>query len=255
MRGPFSGMDAPLPAPPAPAPAEPSAPGAAIAAHGLWRRFGERDALADVGFRLAPGETLAVLGSNGAGKTTLLRVLATLLRPHRGEVSVLGFELPRQAQDVRAQIGLLAHEPLLYLDLTGRENLEFYARLYKVAHMEARIEALLEAAGMSRRADEPLRSLSRGMVQRLAVCRAVLHSPALLLLDEPWSHLDPEADALVEPLIGRASEATRVIVTHDVDRGLAEADRVLALHAGRVALSAPAADLTAASLRPVYGAR
>ena len=255
MRGPFSGMDAPLPAPVAPAPAEPDTAEAAIAVNGLWRRFGERDALADVGFRLPPGETLAVLGSNGAGKTTLLRVLATLLRPHRGQVSVLGFELPREAQFVRAQVGLLAHEPLLYLDLSGRENLEFYARLYKVPHMEARIEALLETAGMSRRADEPLRSLSRGMVQRLAVCRAVLHSPVLLLLDEPWSHLDPEADSLVEPLIGRASEATRVIVTHDIDRGLAEADRVLALHAGRVALSAPAADLTAADLRPVYGAR
>jgi heme exporter protein A len=246
-------MDAPLPV--APVHEEPSTDPCALAVQGLWRRFGERDALIDVGFRLAPGETLAVLGSNGAGKTTLLRVLATLLRPHSGKVSVLGFDLPRDAQTVRARIGLLAHEPLLYLDLTGRENLTFYARLYEVPEPAARIDALLDSAGMSRRADEPLRSLSRGMVQRLAVCRAVLHAPALLLLDEPWSHLDPEADALVDPLIGRASATTRVVVTHDIDRGLAEADRVLALHGGRVALFAPAAELTAADLRPVYGAR
>src|SRR5436853_4725712 len=183
-------MDAPLPAPAPPAEAVQDADGAAIALQGLWRRFGERDALADVGFALAPGETLAVLGSNGAGKTTLLRVLATLLRPHRGRLSVLGFDLPRQAHEARAGIGLLAHEPLLYLDLTGRENLEFYARLYKVPSADGRIASLLDAVGMSRRADEPLRSLSRGMIQRLAVCRAVLHAPALLLLDQPWSHLD-----------------------------------------------------------------
>jgi heme exporter protein A len=252
MRGPFSSMDAPLAA--APVHEERTDPGA-VGVQGLWRRFGERDALIDVGFRLARGETLAVLGSNGAGKTTLLRVLATLLRPHSGRVSVFGLDLPRDAQTVRARIGLLAHEPLLYLDLTGRENLTFYARLYEVQEPATRIHALLEAAAMSRRADEPLRSLSRGMVQRLAVCRAVLHAPPLLLLDEPWSHLDPEADALVEPLIGRAGGTTRVVVTHDIDRGLAEADHVLALHGGRVALFAPAAELTAADLRPVYGAR
>jgi heme exporter protein A len=201
------------------------------------------------------GETLSLLGPNGAGKTTLLRVLATLLVPHRGRVTVLGFDLPRQAQDVRAAVGLLAHEPLLYRDLSGRENLAFYARLYRLADGPQRIAALLEGVGMAGRADEPVRSLSRGMVQRLAVCRAVLHRPRLLLLDEPWSHLDPEADLLAEPLIGRASGITRVVVTHDVDRGLTEADQVLALQGGRVALAAPATALGAAELRTVYGAR
>jgi heme exporter protein A len=254
VRGPFSSMDAPVPAAPAPV-EEHTAAAAAIAVQGLSRRFGERDALADVGFRLPPGETLAVLGANGAGKTTLLRILATLLRPNRGDVRVLGLELPRQAHEARGRIGFLAHEPLLYHDLTGRENLAFYGRLYRVPDAGARIAALLERAGMSSRADEPVRTLSRGMVQRLAVCRAVLHDPPLLLLDEPWSHLDPEADALVERFIGRASRTTRVLVTHDVDRGLAEADRVLALRDGRVGLCAETAGLTAADLRPVYGAR
>jgi heme exporter protein A len=205
----------------------------AVAVSGLVRRFGERDALADVSFELGHGETLALLGPNGAGKTTLLRVLATLLLPHGGRVRVLDCELPRQADRLRARIGLLAHEPLLYRDLTGRENLVFYARLYSIPSPEPRIAELLEAVGMQRRADEPLRSLSRGMVQRLAVCRAVLHSPELLLLDEPWSHLDPEADAQVEALVGGSSGRTRVLVTHDVERGLAEADVVLGLRAGR----------------------
>jgi heme exporter protein A len=225
----------------------------AIAVSGLTRRFGERDALADVSFELERGETLALLGPNGAGKTTLLRVLATLLMPHAGHVRVLDCELPRQAGRLRARIGLLAHEPLLYRDLTGRENLVFYARLYSIPRPEPRIAELLEAVGMQRRADEPLRSLSRGMVQRLAVCRAVLHSPELLLLDEPWSHLDPEADAQVEALVGGSSGRTRVLVTHDLERALGEADRVLALRTGHVVLSAPAAGIGAADLRPVYG--
>jgi heme exporter protein A len=254
VRGPFSDIE--RPAVPATVEAAPTLEAdAAVSVHGLVRRFGERDALSGVSFALERGETLAVLGSNGAGKTTLLRVLATLLRPHAGTVRVLGAELPRGAHEVRGQIGMLAHEPLLYRDLSGRENLEFYARLYRVPEAVARITLLLERAGMSRRADEPVRNLSRGMVQRLAVCRAVLHSPPLLLLDEPWSHLDPEADELMDTLIGRPSGATRFVVTHDVDRGIAEADRVLALQAGRVALFAPAAELTAADLRPVYGAR
>jgi heme exporter protein A len=228
----------------------------AIAAEGLVRRYGEREALAGADFALGTGETLAVFGPNGAGKTTLLRVLATLLLPHGGSVRVLGCDLPRQAGAVRPRIGMLAHEALLYRDLTGRENLDFYARLYEVPERERRIAEVLDAVGMGGRADEPLRSLSRGMTQRLAVCRAVLHSPELLLLDEPWSHLDPDAEELVEALVGRRTGLTRVLVSHDLERGLAEADRVLALRAGRVEIEAPANGLSPADLRPVYaGAR
>ena len=152
--------------------------------------------------RVPAGATLAVLGHNGAGKSTLLRILATLLRPHEGEVVVLGEPLPRRAFAVRGQLGLLAHEPLLYRDLSGRENLQYHARLHGAT--PERVEEVLAAVGMERRADEPVRQLSRGMVQRLAVCRAVLHEPKLLLLDEPRANLDPAASELVEPLIGRA---------------------------------------------------
>jgi ABC-type multidrug transport system ATPase subunit len=225
----------------------------AIRVEYLVRRFGEREALADVSVKLARGETLAVLGRNGAGKTTLLRVLATLLLPHRGSVRVLGVDLPRDAHEVRSQIGMLGHDTLLYRDLTARENLDFYARLYDVPEPAARIDELLEASGMERRAAEPVSNLSRGMAQRVAVCRAVLHRPRLLLLDEPTAHLDPEAAGLVEPLIGRGSGCTRVLVSHDVETALRESDRVLGLRDGRVVLDASTAEVTPASLRAVYG--
>jgi heme exporter protein A len=205
--------------------------GLSIEVDGLERYYGDRVALAGVSFTLAAGETLAVLGPNGAGKSTLLRVLATLLRPHAGSLSVLGAELPREAWKVRGRVGYLGHEPLLYRSLTGRENLVFNARLHGVAI--ERVDALLDQVGLARRADDRVDELSRGMQQRLAAARAVLHEPELLLLDEPLSAVDPGAVELLEPLIGRASGRTRVLVTHDVERGKREADQVLGLKAGR----------------------
>ena len=175
----------------------------AIELRGLVRHFGERTALRDVTLELPSGATLAVLGHNGAGKSTLLRILATLLRPHEGEARVLGEPLPKRGFAVRGRLGLLGHDPLLYRDLTGRENLHYHARLFGVD--PERIDSCSNRSGWTRRADEPVRLLSRGMVQRLAVCRAVLHDPALLLLDEPRANLDPVASELVEPLIGRAA--------------------------------------------------
>jgi heme exporter protein A len=237
------------------APSSPPEPAPAIELGGLWRVFGDRAVLRDVEIAVPAGGTLAVLGPNGAGKTTLLRVLATLLRPTSGEVGVLGCSLPREAWRARGRIGLLGHEPLLYRDLTGRENLRFQARLYGLPGDGAqRIDELLERVRMSRRADELVRNLSAGMLQRLAVCRALLHEPELVLLDEPRSHLDPEAAALVEPLLGPAPGRTRVVVTHDVDAGLAEADLVLALRAGgSVAFAGPASGLSAGDARAIYG--
>ncbi len=204
---------------------------------GLERRYGDRLALDRVGFSLAPGQTLAVLGANGAGKSTLLRVLAGLLRPHAGAVTVLDASLPRDAWRMRGQVGLIAHEPMLYRELSGRENLRFHARLHRVP--PARVEEVIAAVGMERRAGDPVRTLSRGMVQRLATARAVLHDPPLLLLDEPRANLDPAAAELLEPLVGRRSGRTRVLVTHDVEQALSEADVVLGLRAGRLAYLGP----------------
>ena len=210
------------------------------------RRFGERVALSDVSVRVEEGQTLVVFGPNGAGKTTLLRVLAGLLRPHAGTASVLGAGLPGEAWKLRGKVGYVAHEPLLYRDLTPRENLRFHARLHQVA--ETSVDAALDAVGMADRADDELAELSRGMVQRVAVARAVLSDPPLLLLDEPWAGLDPAAIDLLAPVIGPASGKTRVVVTHDVAGGLGEADVTLGLRNG-----AGVAVEGEASIRELYG--
>jgi heme exporter protein A len=223
----------------------------AVALRDVRRAYGERVALTGVSLTLAQGATLAVFGANGAGKTTLLRILATLLRPHGGSAIVLGRTLPREGWAVRGRVGLLAHEPLLYRDLSARENLRFHARLHGVA-ATGRVGELLEAVGMTRRADEPMRALSRGMAQRVAICRAVLHEPELLLLDEPLANLDPGAAGAVAPLIGRESGAARVLISHDVEQGLAEADVVLGLRAGRPQVLAPAGDVGPEDLRGLY---
>jgi heme exporter protein A len=212
--------------------------GPAISVAGLRRDYGDRPALDGVGFELPAGSSLVVLGPNGAGKTTLLRILATLLRPSGGEVAVLGCSLPSEAWKLRGRIGYLGHEPLLYRDLSGRENLRFQARLYGVERdgAEGRIEELLRAVGMERRADERVAELSAGMRQRLSICRCVLHEPELLLLDEPDSNLDVEGRELAQALIGPGSGRTRVLVTHDPERHVPDADQVLQLGIGERAV-------------------
>jgi heme exporter protein A len=226
----------------------------ALVLRDVRRDYGERPVLRGIAIELPAGETLSVLGPNGAGKTTLLRILATLLRPTSGEVSVLGAELPRQSWRARGRIGYLGHQPLLYRELTVRENLEFNARLHSVGVGHEAISELLDRAGLARRGDELVRNLSAGMMQRAAVCRALLHGPELLLLDEPRSHLDLGAAAAIEALLAPRPGRARVLVTHDVEHGLAEADRVLALRAdGSAAYAGPAAGLSAGDARAIYG--
>ncbi|MBU3691300.1 MAG: ABC transporter ATP-binding protein [Solirubrobacterales bacterium] len=205
--------------------------GPAISLRGLVRRYGDRVALDGVDLDLPEGQTLAVLGPNGSGKSTLLRVLATLLRPSGGEASVLGARLPGEAWQVRGRVGYLGHQPLLYRDLTGRENLVLQARLNGLDREEAAesIERDLELVGMSSRADEAVGGYSAGMRQRISICRAVLTRPPLLLLDEPDSNLDPDGRVVVRDLVGPASGRTRVLVSHEPERALAEADLFLRL--------------------------
>ena len=225
-------------------------PPPAIELDGLTRRYGERVALQDVSLAVPAGATLVVFGPNGAGKSTLLRVLATLLRPHGGTTRVLGHALPGEGWAVRGRIGLLGHAPLLYRDLSGRENLAFHARLHGVP-LERATE-LMERVGLTARADDKVHTYSRGMVQRLAVCRAVLHEPDVLLLDEPRANLDPAAGELVEPLIGAASGRTRIVTSHDPAGGLAEADLALGLRAGRAELFGPASKVDTAQIGALY---
>jgi heme ABC exporter ATP-binding subunit CcmA len=219
----------------------------------LRREYNERPVLRDVSVELRAGETLVVLGPNGAGKTTLLRILATLLRATSGAVELMGAELPREAWKARPRLGYLGHQPLLYRELSVRENLEFNARLHGVGDAAGRIDELLERSGLGRRGAELVRNLSAGMAQRAAICRALVHAPELLLLDEPDSHLDAGAGAIVEDLLGPAAGRTRVIVTHEVERGLEQADVMLLLRADGVpAHSGPVASISPGDVRAVY---
>ncbi len=200
----------------------------------LTRNFGPRRAVAGVSFSLLPGECMALFGPNGAGKTTLLRVLAGLLKPTSGNASVSGIHLPGGAP-ARAQVGLISHHPMLYEALSPRENVAFAARLYGVRDAGARVEEALRRMAMLERADAPVRSLSRGMQQRVSIARAMVHSPRLVLADEPYSGLDDggarSLTALLEEL--RAAGTAIVIVTHNLVEGLSLATRAAVMKAGK----------------------
>jgi ABC-type multidrug transport system ATPase subunit len=203
----------------------------AIDLAGLRRDFGDRTALEGIDLRIESGDSVAILGPNGSGKSTLLRILAGLLRPSAGRVSVLGCDLPKETHRLRGRVGYLGHEPLLYRDLSPRENLELVAALHGLDPEIAgpRIDALLEAVGMSARAGDRVAELSAGMKQRIDICRAVLHQPELLLLDEPDAHLDPDARRRIAPLIAAGNGRTRVLVSHERGAATADADFVLEL--------------------------
>ncbi len=229
----------------------------ALRADGLSLAYGERWVLRDLTLELDPGSTLAVLGPNGAGKSTLLRIVATLLRPTEGAIEVFGFGLPREAWKLRGRIGFLGHQALLYRDLDARENLAFHAKLFGLADGGAkRIDELLERVGLGHRASTRVDEMSAGMVKRLAVCRAVLHEPDLLILDEPLANLDPAGAETVAPLLGPAPGRTRIVVTHDVDAALEQADRVLGLERdGSVAFELPVSEVEAVRAREIYSER
>ena len=200
---------------------------------GLVRRFGERRALAGVDMEVAAGETVVVTGANGAGKTTLLRVLATVLRPSEGEVSVAGHPLPSKAMLARPGIGYIAHDPLVYPGLSARENLELFAALYNVG--AGGIAGALELVGLGERGDDRAAEFSRGMLARLAIARATLHDPELLLLDEPTAGLDADGHAVLLELLERRRGRTAVIATHEPERFERFASRRIAVAGGKVA--------------------
>lgn len=207
-----------------------------IEVRGLVKSFGPRTALAGVDLSVADGEFLVLVGPNGAGKTTLLRILATLARPTAGSVSIAGLQ-PREAgAAVRRQIGFLSHRTLLYEDLTAEQNLVFYARMYDLPDAAQRITDLLEEVGLAARRHDLVRAFSRGMQQRLAVARAVLHRPPLLLLDEPYTGLDPNAAAVLSGLLATlAGEGCSILMTtHNLERALGMGERVAILARGRL---------------------
>jgi heme exporter protein A len=217
------------------------------------KRFGERRAVDRVDVSVDEGECLAVLGPNGAGKSTLLRMLATLLRPDAGELSVCGLRLPDQAGRARALIGYLGHDPMVYLDLTARQNLELYADLYGVPDPRLRVDDALDRVGLLARSFDLVRTFSRGMAQRLGLARVLLHDPRLLLLDEPYAGLDAAGSHLLDAVLADATRARGVvIVTHEVERGVALAGRLLVLRAGRTVLYEPTGRIDGAAFRTRY---
>ncbi|MBF6590254.1 MAG: heme ABC exporter ATP-binding protein CcmA [Ktedonobacterales bacterium] len=233
---------------------DPPAPPLAVAVERLRKTFDLRPVLRDVSFTLPAGRCLAVLGPNGAGKTTLLRILATLTAASAGSAEVAGLDVRRDAQRVRRMVGYVGHVPLLYEDLTVRENLLFFARMFGLRDGAERADRLLARMGLRARAHDRARLLSRGQSQRVALARGMLHDPPVLLLDEPDTGLDDEALLLLAELVRERATAgqTTLLTTHQLERGLALSDEALVLVGGRLAYAGLASALTAAIVREWY---
>lgn len=225
---------------------------AAVCAEGLVKAFGDRKALGGVSFELPAGSFLSIFGPNGAGKTTLLRILSTLSRPSAGKLSVLGIDALENPGDLRARIGLISHKPMVYGDLSASENLEFFARLYGTPD-KGRIRELLQLVELDHRRNDAARTFSRGMTQRLSIARALVNDPDLVLLDEPYSGLDPHAMQLFDELIERVRDGrTFVMVSHDLDKGLSLCSHALVLARGKVVSFQRREEIDEAAFRQLY---
>ena len=225
-----------------------------ISTHALTKTFGLRPILRGVNLEVAPGECVALLGPNGAGKTTLIRILSTLARPTLGRVVVAGYPLPSAAAEVRRRLGVVAHHTLLYTDLTAEENLQFYARVYGLERPAGRIGAVLAQVGLAPRRRDLVRTFSRGMQQRLALARALLPDPQVMLFDEPYTGLDPDASTMLDEVLrGVAAQGRTVLLTtHDLPRAVGLASRVVILARGVIAYEAPTRGLTPAQFAETY---
>lgn len=225
-----------------------------IEVRSLVKRFGAKVVLRQLNFTVQVGEFVALLGPNGAGKTTFLRILASLARPSLGEVWVAGFRLPQQAAHVRRRLGVVSHQPLLYGDLSAEENLRFYGRMYAIPQLDKRINEVLELVGLAARRRDLVRTFSRGMQQRLAIGRAILHDPDVLLLDEPHTGLDQDACDMLDGVLRQIAGQCRTVVmtSHDLARVEDLASRFDVLTAGRITASQPADDLPRDGLLAFY---
>lgn len=225
-----------------------------IEVHRLVKSFGLKPVLRGLDFRVEQGEFVALLGPNGAGKTTLLRILASLSRPTLGEVRIAGYALPGQASAIRRRLGVVSHQPLLYGDLTAEENLRFYGRMYGLARLDRRVDEVLEIVGLGPRRRDLVRQFSRGMQQRLAIGRAILHQPQVMLFDEPHTGLDQEAAAMLDGVLSQVAAAGRTVVmtSHDLPRAADLATRVDILSKGVIAASVHMAELDPVELPAFY---
>jgi heme exporter protein A len=220
----------------------------------LVKRFGLKTVLRGMDFHVEQGEFVALLGPNGAGKTTFLRILASLSRPSMGGVSIAGYRLPDQASAVRRRLGVVSHQPLLYGDLTAEENLRFYGRMYGIQDLNRRVEEVLELVGLSPRRRDLVRTFSRGMQQRLAIGRAVLHDPDVMLFDEPHTGLDQDASAMLDQVLEEVAARGRTVVmtSHDLARAADLASRFDVLSRGVVTVSVKRDEIEPDNLLAIY---
>jgi len=220
----------------------------------LVKTFGLKPVLRGLELRVEPGEFLALLGPNGAGKTTLLRILASLARPNAGLVRVAGYTLPGEAAAVRGKLGVVSHLPLLYGDLTAEENLRFYSRMYDLTDVERRVAEALELVGLRARRRDLVREFSRGMQQRLAIGRAILHDPEVLLFDEPYTGLDQDAALMLDGLLRQVAGRGRTVImtSHDLLRSASLATRLDILSRGVIARSLDPSSMQPGELAALY---
>jgi heme exporter protein A len=220
----------------------------------LTKRFGLKTVLRGLDFHVEPGEFVALLGPNGAGKTTFLRILASLSRPSMGEVKIASYRLPSQAAAVRRRLGVVSHLPLLYGDLTAEENLQFFGRMYSVPNLERRVAEVLDLVGLAARRRDVVRTFSRGMQQRLAIGRAVLHDPEVMLFDEPHTGLDQDASLMLDKVLSEVAAMGRTVVmtSHDLARSADLASRFDVLSRGVIAASVRRTEINPNDLLAFY---
>jgi heme exporter protein A len=225
-----------------------------ISVNKLFKRFGLKTVINGLNFEAREGEFVAILGPNGAGKTTLLRILSSLSKPTLGDVRIAGFRLPSESSHVRKSLGIVSHLPLLYGDLTGEENLHFYGKMYGVLQLKERVSTVLELVGLFNRRRDLVRTYSRGMQQRLAIGRAILHDPVVMLFDEPHTGLDQDACNMLDSVLQQVAAQGRTVVmtSHDLSRSADLATRFDVLSRGKITASIEKSEINVDNLLGFY---
>ncbi len=220
----------------------------------LWKSYGPVDALRGIDLKIEKGEFLTVFGPNGAGKSTLLKILSTIIKPTSGKVNIDGIDISSANEDARKRIGVISHKAFLYGNLSAKENLLFFGRLYDVPDLEKRIEELLAEVGLAHRANDMVRTFSRGMLQRLTIARAIIHNPAIILLDEPYTGLDQHAARMLTNLLKKlhTEDKTIIMTTHDIVNGLEVSDRIVIQILGKIVFEDRSSNHTVESFERVY---
>lgn len=220
----------------------------------LWKSYGPVDALRGIDLNIKKGEFLTVFGPNGAGKSTLLKILSTIIKPTSGTVSIDGIDISSANEAARNRIGVISHKAFLYGNLTARENLFFYGKLYDVPKLNERVPDLLREVGLHQRANDMVRTFSRGMLQRLTIARAIIHNPAIILLDEPYTGLDQHAARMLRNLLKKlhTEDKTIIMTTHDMTNGLEVSDRIVIQLHGKVVFEDRSANQTVESFEKIY---